>query len=330
MKAFKHLSSCLVAFALLGFASVASGAEDRYPSRPIRLVVPWPAGGTVDIVGRFLAERMTERLKTTVVVENKPGATGQIGSQAVANAAPDGYTLLIMSATVHTVSPNLAKSFPFDPVESFSLISELVSFPYVMVVSAKSPYNSVADLVKDARQNPGKVSYGSFGIGSGPFLISELFASTTGTQLLHVPYKGAGPALTDLNAGEISFFIDSLPSPLGQIRGGKLRALSVTTRERSATVPDVPTMDESGLPGFDAGSWHMIVAPKDTPEAIVNKLRNEFNTIIGMPEVRQQLLNVGLVGVSNSPDSAELRKFAESETVRWTKIVKQSGLAGTE
>ena len=226
MKAFKRLSACVMAVALVAVASVASGAQDHYPSRPIRLVVPWPAGGTVDIVGRFLAERMTERLKTTVVVENKPGATGQIGSQAVANAAPDGYTLLIMSATVHTVSPNLTKSFPFDPVESFSLISELVSFPYVMVVSAKSPYQSVADLVKDARQHPGKVSYGSFGMGSGPFLISELFASTTGTQLLHVPYKGA-VALNDVIAGDaVQCMFATMPSVVQHVRAGKLRGLA--------------------------------------------------------------------------------------------------------
>ena len=324
MKAFKHLSSYLVAFALMGVASVASSAEDRYPSRPIRLVVPWPAGGTVDIVGRFLAERMTERLKTTVVVENKPGATGQIGSQAVANAAPDGYTLLIMSATVHTVSPNLAKSFPFDPVASFSLISELVSFPYVMVVSAKSPYNSVADLVKDARQNPGKVSYGSFGIGSGPFLISELFASTTGTQLLHVPYKGAGPALTDLNAGEISFFIDSLPSPLGQIRGGKLRALSVTTKERSATVPDVPTMGET-IAGFEAIAWIGLCAPAHTPPEIIDALHKAVVEISAEPAYGARLRDIGLEpAASQSP--AQFKAFVVDQKQYWADFIRKANI----
>ena len=324
MRAFLRFSSCLMAFVLLGLAPVAFGAEERYPSRPIRLVVPWPAGGTVDIVGRFLAERMTERLKTTVVVENKPGATGQIGSQAVANAAPDGYTLLIMSATVHTVSPNLAKSFPFDPVESFSLISELVSFPYVMVVSAKSPYNSVADLVKDARQNPGKVSYGSFGIGSGPFLISELFASTTGTQLLHVPYKGAGPALTDLNAGEISFFIDSLPSPLGQIRGGKLRALSVTTRERSATVPDVPTMGET-IAGFEAIAWIGLCAPAHTPPEIIDALHKAVVGISAERDYGARLRDIGLEpAASKSP--AQFKAFVLDQKQYWADFIRKANI----
>ena len=324
MEVFKRFSTCLMAFALLGFASAASSAEDHYPSRPIRLVVPWPAGGTVDIVARFLAERMTERLKTTVVVENKPGATGQIGSQAVANAAPDGYTLLIMSATVHTISPNLTKSFPFDPVESFSLISELVSFPYVMVVSAKSPYNSVADLVKDARQNPGKVSYGSFGIGSGPFLISELFASTTGTQLLHVPYKGAGPALTDLNAGEISFFIDSLPSPLGQIRGGKLRALSVTTKERSATVPDVPTMGET-IAGFEAIAWIGLCAPAHTPPEIIDALHKAVVEISAEPDYSARLREIGLEpAASKSP--AQFKTFVLDQKKYWGDFIRKANI----
>ena len=324
MKAFKRLSACVMAVALVAVASVASGAQDHYPSRPIRLVVPWPAGGTVDIVGRFLAERMTERLKTTVVVENKPGATGQIGSQAVANAAPDGYTLLIMSATVHTVSPNLTKSFPFDPVESFSLISELVSFPYVMVVSAKSPYQSVADLVKDARQHPGKVSYGSFGMGSGPFLISELFASTTGTQLLHVPYKGAGPALTDLNAGEISFFIDSLPSPLGQIRGGKLRALSVTTKERSATVPDVPTMGET-IAGFEAIAWIGLCAPAHTPPEIIDALHKAVVEISAEPEYGARLREIGLEpAASQSP--AQFKAFVVDQKKYWGDFISKANI----
>lgn len=317
---------CCVALAAVQavLVPVAFAADDAYPSRPIRLVVPWPAGGTVDIVARFLAERMTEKLKATVVVENKPGATGQIGSQAVANAAPDGYTLLIMSATVHTVSPNLTKSFPFDPVESFSLISDLVSFPYVMVVSAKSPYKSVSDLVQDARQNPGKVSYGSFGRGSGPFLISELFASTTGTKLLHVPYKGAGPALTDLNAGEISFFIDSLPSPLGQIRGGKLRALSVTTRERSAIVPDVPTMGET-IAGFEAIAWIGLCAPARTPAEIVATLHKAVVEISAEPEYAARLREIGLEP-SPSASPAQFRQFVLDQKQYWADFIRKANI----
>ena len=308
--------------ALLGAGALLAQAQGSYPNRTIKIIVPWTAAGTVDMVGRSIAERLSARLGQSVVVENKPGATGQIGSQAVVNAEPDGHTLLLMSATVHAVSPNLKRNFPFDPVDDFAVVSQVVSFPYIMVVSAASPYKTVADVVAAAKKEPGKISYGSFGLGSGPYLISELFAMTTGTKLLHVPYKGAAPAITDVLGGQITFFIDSIPSPLGQVRGGRLRALAVTTQQRSKTVPDVPTMAET-IPGFEAIAWLGIAAPKGTPRDIVMKLHAELKEIAAEPEYGAKLRNVGLEPVaSESPE--QFRTWLLGQKKYWGDFVQKA------
>jgi tripartite-type tricarboxylate transporter receptor subunit TctC len=299
-----------------------SASAQSYPNRPIRFIVPWTPAGTVDIVGRQLAERLSARLGQPVVVENRAGATGQIGSQAVVQAPPDGYTLLVMSATVHSFSPNLAKNFPFDPVDDFTPISQIVSFPYVMVVAASSPHRTVADLADAARKNPGKVSYGSFGVGSGPYLVSELFALRTGTQLLHVPYKGAAQALTDLAGGQIVFFIDSLPSPLPQIRGGKLRALSVTTPARSTHLPDVPTMAET-VPGFEAIAWLGIAGPAKMPRELTLRLNEEIQRIAVEPEYVARLRNAGLDSVASASPEA-FREFLLAQKRYWGEFVRDA------
>jgi tripartite-type tricarboxylate transporter receptor subunit TctC len=317
-----------IAAVLLGAGTLAAQAQGTYPGKSIKIIVPWPAAGAVDMVGRTLAERLSARLGQAVVVENKPGATGQIGSQAVVNAAPDGYTLLLMSATVHTVSPNLQRKFPFDPIDDFAVVSQVVSFPYIMVVSAESPYKTVADLVAAAKKEPGRISYGSFGLGSGPYLISELFAMTTGTQLLHVPYKGAAPAITDVLGGQITFFIDSIPSPLAQVRGGRLRALAVTTQTRSKTVPDVPAMSET-IPGFEAIAWLGIAAPKNTPRDIVMKLHEELKQIAAEPEYGAKLRNVGLEPVaSESPE--QFHAWLLSQKKYWGDFVQKAKIPMVE
>jgi tripartite-type tricarboxylate transporter receptor subunit TctC len=314
--------------AVLSLLTPWAAAQDKYPVKPIRLIVPWTPAGTVDIVARQLAERMSAKMGVPVIVENKPGATGQIGSQAVINAQPDGYTLLVMSATVHTVSPNMSKSFPFDPVDDFTPISEVVSFPYVMVVPASSPYRTVADLANAAKKNPGKIAYGSFGIGSAPFLISELFANSTGTKLLHVPYKGASQALVDLMGGQIDFFIDSIPSPLSQVRGGKLRALSVTTARRSPTLPDVPTMAET-IPGFDAIAWLGIAAPPKTPRPIVQKIHAVLTQIAAEPNYGARLRETGLEPVASaSPE--QFRAFILSQKQYWGDFIRKAQIPLTD
>jgi tripartite-type tricarboxylate transporter receptor subunit TctC len=313
----------IVSVLLAAAALVAAGtASAQYPNRPIKLIVPWTPAGTVDISARHLAERLSTRLGQPVVVENRPGATGQVGSTAVVQAAPDGYTLLAMSATVHTFSPNLSKKFPFDPIDDFAVVSQIVSFPYAMVVPANSPFKSVADVASFAKANPGKVSYASFGLGSGPYMVSELFALQTGTELLHVPYKGAAPAITDLLSGQVSFFIDSLPSPLAQVRAGKLRALAVTTPKRSNFLPDVPAMSET-IPGFDASVWLGIAAPAKTPREIVNRLNAEIRAISAEPEYQERLRNTGLEAVA-SPSPEEFRAFLIAQKKYWGDFVQRA------
>ncbi|WP_161993255.1 Bug family tripartite tricarboxylate transporter substrate binding protein [Lacisediminimonas profundi] len=322
---FRRRGTVLAALAaLMGLAGPAAMAQETYPSKPIKLIVPWTPAGTVDIVARQLAERMSAKLGVPVVVENKAGATGQIGSQLVINSPADGYTLLVMSTTVHTVSPNFSKSFPFNPIDDFTPISQIVTFPYAMVVAADSPYKTVADLAAAAKKDPGKIAYGSFGIGSAPFLMSELFAMQTGTKLLHVPYKGASQAITDLGGGQIQFFIDSLPSPLGLIRGGKLRALSVTTAKRSATLPDVPTMGET-VPGFDATAWLGIAAPAKTPRPVVQKIHAVLTEIAAQPDYAARLRDIGLEPVA-SPSPEQFRGFLVQQKQYWGDFIRKANL----
>jgi tripartite-type tricarboxylate transporter receptor subunit TctC len=315
----------MLAAALLPLVTAsAAWAQGAYPNRPIRLVVPWTAAGTVDISARMLAERMAARLGQPVVVDNRPGATGQIGSQAVARAPADGYTLLVMAATVHSVSPNLQKTFPFDPIDDFTPVSEIVRFPYAMVVSAGSPFNSVSDVIAAAKKSPGTISYGSFGQASAPYLITEMLALASGTKLLHVPYKGAAPAITDVLAGNINFFIDSLPSPLGQVRGGKLRALAVTTSQRSQVLPNVPTMAET-LPGFEAIAWLGIAAPPQTPRDIVARLNTVLREIAAEPEYGAKLRDIGLEPTASaSPE--QFRSFLQQQKAHWAKVIKDANI----
>ncbi len=315
------ITTCLAAFAL---ASATSASAQGYPNKPIKLIVPWTAAGTVDLVARTVGERLSARLGQPVVVENKPGATGQIGSQQVVQAAPDGYTLLVMSTTVHTVSPNLTKKFPFDPIDDFSVISQIVTFPYAMVVSADSPYKTVADVAAAAKKDPGKISYGSFGLGSAPYLISELFAMQTGTKLLHIPYKGAAQAIADVMGGNIVFFIDSLPSPLGNIRGGKLRALAVTTPQRTSQIPDVPTMGET-IPGFETTAWLGIAAPKGTPKEIVARIHEELKQIAQEPAYAAKLRDIGLEPVA-SPSPEQFRTYLIGQKQYWADFVKKANI----
>ena len=319
MKIRQFASAILAAAGLL--VADAAGAQG-YPNRPLKLIVPWTPAGTVDISARYLAERLSVRLGQPVVVENRPGATGQVGSSAVVQSPPDGYTLLAMSATVHTFSPNLSRKFPFDPIDDFAVVSQIVSFPYAMVVPANSKFKTVADVAGFAKANPGKVSYASFGLGSGPYMVSELFALQTGTQLLHVPYKGAAPAITDLLSGQVDFFIDSLPSPLAQVRAGKLRALAVTTPKRSNFLPDVPAMSET-IPGFDASVWLGIAAAPKTPREIVNRLNAEIRAISAEPEYQERLRNTGLEAVASaSPE--EFHAFLVAQKKYWGDFVQRA------
>ena len=278
-------------------------AQATYLARPVKIVVPWPPGGATDVIARLLGERLSSRLGQPFVIDNRAGATGQIGSQVVVQAAPDGYTLLMMSATVHSFGPNLSKTYPFDPIDDFSPVSQTVSFPYVMVVASNSPYNTVADLVAGSKKAPGKIAYASFGLGSAP-------------------YKGASQALTDLSGGQIAFFIDSLPSPLPHVRGGRLRALSVTTPARTPILPDVPTMGET-VPGFEAISWLGVGTAAKTPRDILLKLNDAIKQVSAEPDYIAKLRQIGAEPVASaSPE--EYRAFLVGQKQRWGDVVKSA------
>ena len=311
------------------FAALAVPAFGQdYPSRAIKIIVPWPAGGATDNVARVVAQKLAPVLKQPVVVENRPGATGTIGTQAVIQSPPDGYTLLFMAASLHTFSPHLMKNMAFDTVADITPISVSVQFPYVLAVSAESPYKTVADLVKAAKAQPGKLAYGSFGIGSGPHIVTELFRQQTGIDVLHVPYKGCSQVTAALMGGEIPFMIDSLPSPLGQIRGGKLRALGVASPTRAKAVPDVPTLAEAGVP-LEAIIWLGLGGPPKLPPEVLGKLFEAMKQIAADPELQQRMADMGAEAtVSKSPQ--EFRDFMVAERARWGKVIRDAKITAPE
>jgi tripartite-type tricarboxylate transporter receptor subunit TctC len=299
-------------------------AQD-YPTRPIRIIVPWPAGGATDNVARVVAARLAPVLKQPVVVDNRPGATGTIGTQAVIQAPPDGYTLLFMAASLHTFSPHLMKNMGFDTVADVTPISISVQFPYVLAVASTSPWKSVSDLIAAAKAQPGKLAYGSFGNGSGPNIITELFRQQTGIDVLHVPYKGGAQVTAALLAGEIPFMFDSLPSPLGQIRGNRLRALAVTSAKRTAAVPDVPTLIETGV-NIEAIIWLGLGGPPKLPADIVAKLFDAMKQISVDPELQKRMADMGAqAAVSQSPQ--QFRDFMAGERDRWGKVIRDAKIS---
>jgi len=278
----------------------------------------------MDMTGRLLADRLSAHLGQPVVVENRAGATGLIGSRAVAAAPPDGYTLLLMSATVHSVAPHLMKAYPFDPIEGFTPISQTVGFPFVLVVAADSPYRTVEDLIAAAKHEPGSISYGSFGVGSAPYVVSESFARAAGVKMLHVPYQGASPAITDLLGGRIHFLIDSIPSPLALVRGGKLRALAVTTARRSSVLPSVPTLAES-VPGLELTTWIGVGAPPGLPKDVATKLHSALQKTAAEPEYAAKLRERGLDAVaSESPE--QFRTWLVTQKDYWGTLIRAANI----
>lgn len=320
----KRLFMAATAAMLLGTLGVAHAQQD-YPNRPIKIIVPWPAGGATDNVARVVAQKLAPILKQPVVVENRPGATGTIGTQAAIQAAPDGYTLLFMAASLHTFSPHLMKDMAFDTVSDVTPITVSVQFPYVLTVASESPYKTVDDLIKAAKSQPGKLAYGSFGVGSGPNIISELFRQQAGVEVLHVPYKGGSQVTAALMGGEIPFMFDSLPSPLGQIKGGRLRGLAVTGAKRSAVVPEIPTLMESGV-NIEAIIWLGIGAPPKLPPEILAKLFDAMKQISTDPDLQRRMAEMGAEAtVSASPQ--HFRDFMLSERDRWGKVIREAKIS---
>jgi tripartite-type tricarboxylate transporter receptor subunit TctC len=315
----------LAASALAAAMVFPAHAQQAYPSRAVKIMVPWPAGGATDNVARVVAQKLSSLYGQPVVVENRPGATGTIGTQAVIQSPPDGHTLLFMAASLHTFSPHLMKDMPFDTVADITPISMSVQFPYVLAVSGESPYKSVSDLIKAAKAQPGKLTYGSFGIGSGPNIVTELFKQQTGTDILHVPYKGGSQLTAGLMGNEITLMFDSLPSPLGQIRGGKLRALAVTGGERSPVVPDIPTLKESGVP-IEAIIWLGLGGPPKMPADVVAKLHDGMRQVARDPEVQKRIGDMG-AQATVSPSPQQFREFMLAERERWGRVIRDAKIS---
>ena len=318
MKSLKPLvGAVLGAMALV----CASPSQAQYPAKPIRLVVTFPTGGAPDILARIFAEKTT--LGQAIVVDNKPGAGGNIGAEIVAKAPADGYTLVMATVGTHAINGALYSKMPYDMVKDFTPVGMIASTPNLLVVNNDLPVKSVPDLVAHMKANPNKLSFGSPGIGSSIHVSGELFKSMTGTQMTHVPYKGRQFAIPDLLGGSIQLMFDNMPSALPLVKEGKLRALGQTGARRSSSAPDVPTIAEQGLPGFEATAWFAIYAPANTPRDIVSRLNAEILRIYKLPDVAERLKTLGLDSILSTPD--ELAKYQAGEIAKWAKVVKDSG-----
>jgi tripartite-type tricarboxylate transporter receptor subunit TctC len=316
------LAACAVLVtAVLAFAFPAEA--DTFPSRTVKLVVPFPPGGPLDATGRAIAQKLTEAWGQSVIVENKPGAGGNIGAGYVAKSAPDGYTVVMGALSTHAVNPSLYPKMPFDAQRDFAPITLVAITPNVLVVNPSLPVHSVKELIAYAKANPGKLSFGSGSIGSAGHLAGELFKVDAGVDMVHVPYKGAAPAMQGLLAGDTQLMFDNLASAMSQVKAGKLRALAVTSAERSKLVSDLPTMAEAGVPGFDISTWYGLLAPAGTPPDLIAKWNADVTKILSAPEMRERLATQGAEAAPDSP--ADFAKFIASELVKYAKIVKASG-----
>jgi tripartite-type tricarboxylate transporter receptor subunit TctC len=312
------------AAALAGAVSLtARVARAAYPERPVRLIVPFVPGGAVDAVGRLLGNAMTANLGQPVVIENRGGAGGVIGMETAAHAAPDGYTMMV-SHSGFAAMEGLYRKLPFDPVHDFAGIITAVSGIYVLVVNPDAPFKSVAGLIAYAKANPGKLSYASAGVGSTVHLAGEFFKRTAGVEIVHVPYKGSGPATTDLVGGQVQMMFGPAVNTLPLAHAGKLRALAVTSSKRSALAPDLPTVAESGLPGFDVVGWYGLAAPAATPKPAIAKLNADANRALKSPELIEQFRLQGYEPVGGTPEEATA--WIKSEVMRWTTVIREAGI----
>jgi tripartite-type tricarboxylate transporter receptor subunit TctC len=310
-------------FASLAVIATSVAMAQPYPSKPIRFVVPYPAGGPLDTVARLLGQKVSESTKQPVIVDNKPGAGGNIGADAVAKAAPDGYTILMGAVATHAINPYLYASMPYDAARDFIPVTQIASTPNVLVVNPSVPASNVREFIAYAKANPGKLNFGSGSTGSAGHLAGELFKTMAGVDMTHVPYKGAAPAMNDLIGGQIQLMFDNLASSLAQVRAGRIKALAVTTAKRSPLAPELPTIAESGLPGFDINTWFGLFVPAGTPREVVERLHTEFTRALAAPEVREKMLNLGAVPVGSTPE--EFAAYVRAEAGRYARVVKSSG-----
>ena len=306
--------------------AVAAGVAtaQSYPVKPIRLIIPYPPGGGSDTIGRPLAQRMSEGLGQQIVVENRGGANGNIGMEAAARSAPDGYTLIFALSAQLAVNPGLYRKIPYDPLKDFAPITLLGSGGYILVVHPSLPAKTVKELVALAKARPGQIAYSSSGNGSGGHLAAELLNHMAGIKTLHVPYKGGGPALVDLLAGQVQFLFSTQLSSWQHRQAGRIRALASSTAKRPPSLPDLPTVAESGLPGYDAGVWYGVLAPAGTPREIITRLNGEVVRVLAQPDYRKLLVNNTIEPIGSPPE--QLGQYIKSELVKWAKVIRDAGV----
>ena len=317
------LARFATAVAIATISLQAHAQTQAWPSKPIRYVVPFAAGGSTDILGRTIAEKLSVALGQPVVVENKPGAGGGLGAAEVAKAAPDGYTIMGGTISTHAINASLYKDLPYDPVKDFVAITLIARVPNMLVVNNDVKAKDVAELIKLMKANPGKWNFASAGNGTSQHLSGELFKGMAGVEMQHIPYKGSPPALTDVMGGSVSMTFDNITTAWPLAKAGKLRALAVTTAKRSPVAPEVPTLAESGLPGYEVGSWQGVFAPAGVPPAIVARLNTEIVKIINMPDVQKKIIDLGAEPVGDTAE--QFGAFVKTEVVKWGDVVKKSG-----
>ncbi len=318
-----RFSAALLA-AALALAPAQGALAQAYPSKPIRIICPFPPGGGVDITARAIGLELSKSMGQPVTVENKPGAGGNIGAAETARAAPDGYTLFLTLNSLHSISPLLYSKLPFDAMKDFAFITPLVAFSNVLIVNPANPAKSVQELVAQARAQPGKLTYASSGNGTNVHLVGELFRSMAGIEIVHVPYKGSAPALTDMLGGNVTMMFETIPFAISQIKSGKLRALAVTSARRQPLLPEVPTLAESGLPGVDTIAWYGLIAPAATPWDIVMKLNAEAIKGASSKEFRERMEPLGFEIVTGTPE--RMAEMLRADAARWAPVVKAAGV----
>lgn len=317
--------AAFIAVALAALAGVMSAAHaQNWPTRPIRFIVPFTPGGGNDTIARLIGQKLAGPMGQQIVIENRPGAGGTIGAEAAARSAPDGYTMFLAGVATHGINPNLRKKLPYDPVKDFEPVSLIAQAPLLVVVHPSLPVRSVRELVALAKAKPGQLTYASNGAGGSSHMAVELFQMMTGTKLLHVPYKGLSPALTDLMSGQVQLMFSSAVAMLPQVKAGRLRAVAMTGGKRSPAIPDLPTVAEAGVPGYETGSWYGVVMPAGTPKPIVSRLGKEIAAIAKSPEINERLVDDAAIPVGSTPE--EFGAFIRSELARWAKVVRQGNI----
>jgi tripartite-type tricarboxylate transporter receptor subunit TctC len=319
---------CIFGLALAAVGSEGAAQTSRFPDRPIRMVVGFSAGGGTDVIARILAQKLSETLGQSVVVENRTGASGLIGGEAVAKSAPDGYTIMMGSQTTFAVAPTLYRKSTLDPAKDFAGVAMAGISPLVLVVHPSLPAHSVHDVIAMARAAPGAVNFGSGGLGTTPHMAAELFSSLAGIKMAHIAYRGESPAINDLLGGQIPLMFANLSAVMGNVKAGRLRALAVTSARRSPAAPEIPTVAETAVPDFEAATWFALVAPAGTPRDVLARLNREVVRSLAEPDVKQRFADLGMSSEDSTPDGVET--YIRSEIAKWTRVIKDADIRALE